>query len=140
MAHEGLHEDQNQLREETRDMHRALVSLQEELEAVDWYRQRVDACSDAALSEILAHNMREEMEHAAMIIEWLRRNDSTFESNLRTYLFTDLPITEIEDIAEAGEVMSGEQVKATAEAENDIAGEHAHVDVSKVKTIGSLKE
>jgi ferritin-like protein len=97
MAHEGLHEDRNDISEETRDLHRALVSLQEELEAVDWYRQRADACDDEQLREILLHNMREEMEHAAMIIEWLRRNSRDFERQLRTYVFTDAPITEVEE-------------------------------------------
>lgn len=99
MAHEGLHEAKDELRQETRDTHRALVSLQEELEAVDWYRQRADACSDSQLKEILLHNMREEMEHAAMIIEWIRRNNNDFEKQLRDYLFTDAPITKAEEAA-----------------------------------------
>lgn len=89
MAHEGLHEEERNLSEKTRDMHRALVSLQEELEAVDWYRQRADACGDAQLKAVLLHNMRDEMEHAAMLIEWLRRNDDDVESQLRALVFTD---------------------------------------------------
>ncbi len=92
MAHEGLHEAEQDLTNETRDMHRALVSLQEELEAVDWYRQRADACHEKQLQAILLHNMREEMEHAAMLIEWLRRNNADFEKQLRDYLFTDAPL------------------------------------------------
>jgi len=96
MAHEGLHEPEQALSAATRDMHRALVSLQDELEAVDWYRQRADGCQDAQLEAILPHNMREEMKHAAMIIEWLCRNNAEFESQLRDYLFADAPITEVE--------------------------------------------
>ncbi len=103
MAHEGLHEAAEDLSQETRDMHRALISLQEELEAVDWYRQRADACGDAHLKSLLIHNMQEEMEHAAMLIEWVRRADSEFDTQLRTYLFTEAPVTEVEDAAEAEE-------------------------------------
>ncbi len=99
MANEGLHEDKEDLSKETRDQHRALVSLQEELEAVDWYHQRADACDNEQLKAILLHNMREEMEHAAMLIEWLRRNNDDFEEHLRTYLFTDAPITKVEENA-----------------------------------------
>lgn len=83
-------------------MHRALASLMEELEAVDWYQQRVDATVDPALREILAHNRDEEIEHAAMVIEWLRRNHPVFDRELRHYLFTTEPILAIED-AEEGE-------------------------------------
>jgi ferritin-like protein len=96
MASEGLHETRKDLSRETRDMHRALVSLGEELEAVDWYRQRVDACGDAELEAILLHNMREEMEHAAMLIEWLRRKDKHFDGHLKHYLFSQEPVSEVE--------------------------------------------
>ncbi len=92
MANEGYHEPIKELTEETRDMHRAIVSLMEELEAVDWYNQRVDACKDKELKAILAHNRDEEKEHAAMVLEWIRRTDSTFENELRDYLFTDKAI------------------------------------------------
>jgi ferritin-like protein len=92
-----LHESTDSLSKETINLHRALVSLQEELEAADWYRQRADACDDPALKEILLHNMREEMEHASMVLEWIRRNCSDFAQHLRTYLFTDGPITGIEE-------------------------------------------
>ncbi len=92
MANEGFHEAPDQLSEETRDMHRAIVSLMEELEAVDWYNQRMDACSDKALRAILAHNRDEEKEHAAMILEWIRRRDPRFDHQLKDYLFTDKPI------------------------------------------------
>lgn len=94
MASDTLHEARKDLSKETRDLHRALTSLQEELEAVDWYRQRADACRDEQLQAILLHNMREEMEHSAMLIEWLRRQAGDFEGYLRTYLFTDTPITD----------------------------------------------
>ncbi len=77
-------------------MHRALVSLQEELDAVDWYRQRSEACNDSRLQAILLHNMREEMDHAAMLTEWLRRNNHDFDEHHRTYLFTKDPITKVE--------------------------------------------
>lgn len=92
MANEGYHEPIEELSDETRDMHRAIVSLMEELEAVDWYQQRVDACKDEDLKRILAHNRDEEKEHAAMVLEWIRRRDPRFDSELREYLFTDTDI------------------------------------------------
>jgi ferritin-like protein len=87
-----LHEAASDLSESTRDMHRAIVSLIEELEAVDWYQQRAEACTDKALKAILAHNRDEEKEHAAMLLEWIRRNDPAFSKELKDYLFTDKPI------------------------------------------------
>ncbi|MBK1705412.1 encapsulin-associated ferritin-like protein [Halochromatium glycolicum] len=92
MSNEGYHEPINELSDETRDLHRAILSLMEELEAVDWYNQRVDACQDKALQAILAHNRDEEKEHAAMLLEWIRRRDSKFDEELKDYLFTDKPI------------------------------------------------
>jgi uncharacterized protein len=89
MASEGFHESSDLLRPETRDMHRALTSLMEELEAIDWYGQRVDATGDATLREIIAHNRNEEQEHAAMLLEWIRRRDPDFDRHLRVYLFTE---------------------------------------------------
>jgi hypothetical protein len=106
-ASENLHEDPTDLSDETLDKHRALVSLREELEAVDWYRQRADACGDPALRAVLLHNMREEIEHAAMVLEWVRRNDHSFDEHLRSYLFTEVPITEAEEAA-TGETGAGE--------------------------------
>jgi ferritin-like protein len=88
MANEGYHEPVGELSDETRDMHRAIVSLMEELEAVDWYNQRVDACKDRELAAILAHNRDEEKEHAAMVLEWIRRRDPAFDKELKDYLFT----------------------------------------------------
>jgi ferritin-like protein len=99
----SYHESLDKLSPETQDMHRAIVSLQEELEAADWYRQRADACGNGELKAILLHNMREEIEHAAMILEWLRRNDTDFSKHLQTYLFTTQPIMEVEEEDTAGE-------------------------------------
>ena len=93
MSHEELHEAASDLTEGTRDMHRAIVSLIEELEAVDWYQQRVDACKNPELKAILAHNRDEEKEHAAMVLEWIRRRDPAFDHELRDYLFTNKPLT-----------------------------------------------
>ena len=92
MANEGYHEPIDQLSVETRDMHRAIVSLIEELEAVDWYNQRVDACKDPELKAILRHNRDEEKEHAAMLLEWIRRRDAAFDHQLKDYLFGNEPI------------------------------------------------
>ena len=92
MANEGYHEPISELTNDTRDMHRAIASLMEELEAVDWYNQRVAACKDNELKAILAHNRDEEKEHAAMVLEWIRRQDSSFDKELKDYLFTEKPI------------------------------------------------
>ena len=97
----GLHEPEARLTTDTIDRHRALTSIQEELEAVDWYAQRVDATDDADLAAVLAHNRDEEKEHASMTLEWLRRRDPVFDRHLRTYLFTTGSILEIEVEAEA---------------------------------------
>jgi ferritin-like protein len=92
MSNEGYHEPLSELTDKTRDMHRAIVSLMEELEAVDWYNQRADACKDPELRKILEHNRDEEKEHAAMVLEWIRRNDASFDHELKDYLFKDGPI------------------------------------------------
>ncbi len=92
MSNEGYHEPIEELTDETRDMHRAITSLMEELEAVDWYNQRVDACKDPELKAILEHNRDEEKEHAAMVLEWIRRKDSVMDKELKDYLFTTDPI------------------------------------------------
>ena len=94
-----IHEDRKNLSEKTLDIKRAIDSIKEELEAVDWYNQRADATTDPELKKILLHNAAEEKEHAAMLIEWLRRADPEFAHELKDYLFTDKPITEIEDEA-----------------------------------------
>jgi ferritin-like protein len=100
MASEGLHEARTDLDAATIDRHRAITSLCEELEAVDWYDQRVEATDDLSLAEVLAHNRDEEKEHASMTLEWIRRRDPIFDRHLRTYLFTEEPITEEEVEAE----------------------------------------
>ena len=92
MSNEGYHEPIEELSVETRDMHRAILSLMEELEAVDWYNQRVDACKDDDLRAILVPNRDEEKEHAAMVLEWIRRRDPKFDGELKDYLFTEKPI------------------------------------------------
>ena len=89
MSNEGYHEDIHALSDATKDMHRAIVSLMEELEAVDWYNQRVDCCTDPELRASLTHNRDEEKEHASMMLEWIRRKDPTFSKELKEYLFTN---------------------------------------------------
>jgi ferritin-like protein len=96
----SLHESESVLKPATIDRHRAVVSIMEELEAVDWYDQRIDAATDQELKELLAHNRDEEKEHAAMMLEWLRRHDRKLDEHLRTYLFTNKRLLEIEEEAE----------------------------------------
>ena len=103
MSHEGLHEPAELLGDATKNLHRALISLIEELEAIDWYQQRADACTDPALKAVLLHNRNEEVEHGMMTLEWLRRNDATFDKFGRRYLFKDDDIIAIEKAAEAAE-------------------------------------
>jgi ferritin-like protein len=98
----GLHEAREDLRPETLDRHRGLVSLMEELEAMDWYQQRIDATGDPELRAVLAHNRDEETEHAAMSLEWMRRQDPVLDDHLRTYLFTSGSIVGLEAEAEGG--------------------------------------
>jgi ferritin-like protein len=98
----GLHESRDRLKPETVDRHRAVASIMEELEAIDWYDQRIDATDDSELKAILAHNRDEEKEHAAMTLEWLRRHDSKLDEHLHTYLFTNKNVLEIEEDAEHG--------------------------------------
>ncbi len=93
MSSENLHAPRERLSKETLEMHHAIVSLMEEMEAVDWYRQRADDCEDEELKEILLHNMREEMEHACMVLEWLRRNNKDFAKELEDNLFKEGPIS-----------------------------------------------
>ena len=103
MSSEGLHESEDRLSAATRDMHRAIVSLMEELEAVDWYQQRMDATDDGELRDILRHNRDEEKEHAAMVLEWIRRRDTVFDAKLREFLFTESPIVGREQALERAE-------------------------------------
>ena len=103
MSSESLHEPAEKLSPATIDRHRATVSLIEELEAVDWYDQRIDGATDEALKEVLRHNRDEEKEHAAMVLEWIRRRDPKFDEHLRTYLFSSGDILMIEDKASASD-------------------------------------
>ncbi|MGM0554109.1 MAG: ferritin [Pseudomonadota bacterium] len=93
MASDNYHEPVEELSDESREMHRAIVSLMEELEAFDWYQQRIDACKDAELKAILAHNRDEEIEHAAMVLEWIRRHNEVFDHELKDNLWSDKDYT-----------------------------------------------
>ena len=117
----GFHEDADKLKPETCDRHRAIVSIMEELEAVDWYDQRVDATGDDELRAILAHNRDEEKEHAAMVLEWLRRRDANLDRQLRDYLFIDKPVPEREEelLRYLGSQPSGVGVMRGREAASD---------------------
>jgi len=126
VSSEGLHESREHLRPETLDRHRAIVSLMEELEAVDWYQQRVDGATDPELAAILAHNRDEEIEHAAMVLEWLRRNVPKFDEELSTYLNTSGSIIDAEADATSGGNGGGDT--GSAEGSDESLG------------IGSLKE
>jgi ferritin-like protein len=106
------HEPTAELSAEAREVHRALASLIEELEAVDWYNQRVSVTQDAELQAVLAHNRDEEIEHAAMALEWLRRRLPKFDEELRTYLFTSAPITEVEEAGAGG--LAGSRASGTS--------------------------
>jgi uncharacterized protein len=101
MSSESLHAPRERLSSHALKLHHALVSLIEELEAIDWYRQRADDAEDESLKGLLLHNMREEMEHASMLLEWIRRTDSDFAGHMQTYLFTEQPILAIEKADEA---------------------------------------
>lgn len=107
MASEGFHEPEGLLSESTKDMHRAITSLREELEAVDWYQQRAEATGDPELRAILIHNKHEEIEHAAMLLEWMRRKDAVLHENLTTYLETSGDITKVEAAAKGGAAGGG---------------------------------
>jgi uncharacterized protein len=102
MSSENLHVPREVLSQEARLLHYAIASLMEELEAVDWYRQRADDTEDPQLRDILLHNMREEMEHASMVLEWIRRNNADFAEHLKTYLFSEAPIVGIEKAITSG--------------------------------------
>jgi len=93
------HEDYDKMGEDARNFSRAIKSVQEELEAVDWYNQRAEATSDKQLRKILEHNRDEEIEHAIMSLEWLRRTNSVFNEHMKTYLFTKGDILKIEEKA-----------------------------------------
>jgi ferritin-like protein len=101
MSHEGYHEAADLLPESTKDFHRAIVSLIEEFEAIDWYQQRADATKEESLRAVLLHNRNEEVEHAMMTLEWLRRRDAKIDETARTFLFAEGEITKIEEAKKA---------------------------------------
>lgn len=115
MASDTYHEPLEKLSPETIDMHRAVRSLMEELEAIDWYQQRVDATADTELRAILAHNRDEEIEHAMMTLEWLRRRHENFDAAMRTFLFTEGDITSVEERSKGGEGAPAPAARGTAE-------------------------
>jgi ferritin-like protein len=132
MSSETLHENAETLGAPVIDTHRAIVSLMEELEAVDWYNQRAKATSDPSLRAILEHNRDEEKEHAAMALEWIRRQDATFAQHLKTFLFTDGPITEIE-----AEVIHGAGGNGGSEA-STVAGDGS-LGIGSLRRTGAVK-
>ncbi len=132
----GLHEPADRLSEETIDRHRAVTSIQEELEAVDWYDQRVNATDDAQLAAVLAHNRDEEKEHAAMTLEWLRRHDPVLDRHLRTYLFTSEQIVEIENEDESGD--GGLDQGAGATGHGSLGIGDLRDDTSTIPGLGSI--
>ena len=95
MAGEALHEEREKLGPDILDKHRAISTIMEELEAIDWYDQRIKASANAELQAVLLHNRNEEKEHCSMLLEWLRRHDDEFNTHLRTYLFSQGPIREV---------------------------------------------
>jgi len=127
MSSENLHAPRERLSPTTLNLHFAIVSLMEELDAIDWYRQRADDAEDETLKELLLHNMREEMEHASMLLEWIRRRDSDFERFLKTYLFTEGSILQEEKAATAEGVGRGGSETTRSRAEPGF-------------TIGSLRD
>ena len=129
----SLHEDEAKLNPKTIDQHRAYVSLQEELEAADWYNQRVEGATDPELAAILAHNRDEEKEHAAMVLEWLRRSDPKLDEHLRTYLFTEGSVLDIEVAAEHGGGEAGEGGEGGGSAPADLS-----LGIGSLRGTGSL--
>ena len=125
MSHEGYHEPVDRLREQTMDQHRAIISIQEEFEAVDWYQQRIDATDDPDLAAILAHNRDEEKEHAAMTLEWLRRRDPVLDEQLRTYLFTHGSILDAE-----AEAMADDDAESITDGDGSLAIGSLHGDAN----------
>jgi uncharacterized protein len=128
MASTGFHESEEHLTHRTRDLHRALVSLQEELEAIDWYQQRIDAAHDEELRAVLGHARDEEMEHASMVLEWIRRRSPEFDAALRARLFVEGSIIGREESLERGNGPGARATRPTNGVETNRA------------TVGSLRE
>jgi ferritin-like protein len=122
MSSETYHEPIELLSEETRNMHRAIVSLKEELEAVDWYQQRAEACSDDKLREVLIHNKNEEIEHAMMNLEWIRRHSEVFDANIKKYIGAKGDILAVEQASSGGGGGGGEAAKPAASKSSSESG------------------
>jgi ferritin-like protein len=122
MSSESYHESSELLSDETKNLHRAIVSLREELDAVDWYQQRAETCTDEELRAVLLHNKNEEIEHAMMVLEWLRQNDTSFAKNVGIYLGATGPITEIEKRAEDASGKKPESAPVTTLAIGSLKG------------------
>jgi uncharacterized protein len=135
MSHEGYHEPAELLPETTKDFHRALESLIEEFEAIDWYQQRADATKEESLKAVLLHNRNEEVEHAMMTLEWLRRRDPKIDETARTYLFTASPITEIEkeDTGKSEGAAAGGGGKAKTKSEG--AGQATSLGIGSLRSV-----
>ncbi|MEA2748019.1 MAG: uncharacterized protein QOI41_2162 [Myxococcales bacterium] len=118
MGHESWHEPYEDLSPQTRDMHRAIISLMEELEAIDWYQQRADVTPDSDLKAVMEHNRDEEIEHAIMTLEWIRRHNTKFDVNLREYLWSEGPITQVEEKMKDGGGEGGGGSKDASEAKS----------------------
>ena len=140
MANEGYHEPVEELSDETRDMHRAITSLMEELEAVDWYNQRVDACKDKELKAILEHNRDEEKEHAAMVLEWIRRRDSVLDKELKDYLFTDKKIGHQSTEKSANDTCRGRITKTKKGNDTSRSGKGFHLETETLLKLNSQKD
>jgi uncharacterized protein len=133
MSSESLHEAPELISEDTKNMHRAIVTLIEELEAVDWYQQRADACSDKELREVILHNKNEEIEHAVMTLEWIRRHSSPFDQQLRTYLFSDKAIVGIEEVDTGKNGNGGSHEEAPAKASGKAAPAPGSLGIGSLK-------
>jgi len=135
MSSEDLHAPRSRLTSETLTHHYGIVSLKEELDAVDWYRQRAEDCDDDALKRILLHNMREEMEHSCMILEWLRRNVPEWAEQMDAYFYSKASITEVEEAetGESGGLPRDETDTAATPVESAVEAVHRF-------TVGSLKD
>ena len=136
MASDTYHEPLELLSEDTKNTHRAIVSLMEELEAIDWYQQRAEACSDPELSAVLTHNKNEEVEHAMMTLEWLRRKQPVFAENIATYINSSGPILEVEEQLMGGGGASGKGEGGESKAK---ASSKKSYNTSESLGIGSLK-
>ena len=142
MSSDTYHEPLELLSEDTKNTHRAIVSLMEELEAIDWYEQRAEACTDPELRAVLTHNKNEEVEHAMMTLEWLRRKVPVFDDNIGTYLNSSGPILEVEETITSGASGKGEgraSGKAEGASKKSEASSGKSYNTSESLGIGSLK-